>query len=118
VIGLVLVGLLAAAHAREHYDLNSGTFFETILAAFSLNLAGCLVGGAAFAFWGRKEPLTIGLVTGNRNVTLAWAIAGSALPAAAEDFVVAAVIPVLALPLALKAIRLISPLLRLTRSAA
>jgi hypothetical protein len=54
--------------------------------------------------WGRKEALTIGLVTGNRNVTLAWAIAGSALPPAAEAFVVAAVVPVLVLPLAVKSV--------------
>ena len=102
VIGLFLVGLLAAAHARLLYDLDPGMFAVTLGGAFALNIAGCVIGTAAFTVWGRKEALTIGLVTGNRNVTLAWAIAGSSLPPAAEAFVIAAVIPVLMLPLAIK----------------
>ena len=104
VIGLVMVGLLAAAHARLVYVRDPGLFVTTMIDAFALNLAGCLVGAAVFAVWGRKEALTIGLVTGNRNVTLAWAIAGSALAPAAEAFVIAAVIPVLVLPLAIKSV--------------
>ena len=102
VIGLVLVGLLAAAHARLLYELDPGMFAITLSGAFGLNIAGCVIGAAVFAGWGRKAALTLGLVTGNRNVTLAWAIAGSALPPAAEAFVIAAVIPVLVLPLAVK----------------
>ena len=102
VIGLVLVGLLAAAYARRIYELDPGMFVTTMVDAFALNIAGCVIGAAVFAVWGRKEALTLGLVTGNRNVTLAWAIAGSAFPPAAEAFVIAAVIPVLVLPLAVK----------------
>jgi ACR3 family arsenite transporter len=104
VVGLVLVGLLAAAHARLLYELDTGMFVTAMGGAFALNIVGCVIGSAAFAVWGRKEALTIGLVTGNRNVTLAWAIAGSALPPAAEAFVVAAVVPVLVLPLAVKSV--------------
>ena len=45
---------------------------------------------------------TIGLVSGNRNVTLAWAAASFGLPPLAEGYVAACVIPVLALPLIVK----------------
>ena len=93
VIGLVLVGLLAAAYARLFYELDPGMFATTMVDAFALNIAGCVIGAAVYAVWGREEALTLGLVTGNRNVTLAWAIAGSAPPQAAETFVIAAVIP-------------------------
>lgn len=102
VIGLILVGILAAAHSRALFERDQHGFTFMILAACAVNLAGCAAGGMAFALWGKQQAMTMALVTGNRNVTLAWAIAGSVLPAAAEGFVVAAVIPILALPLVLK----------------
>ena len=45
----------------------------------------------------------MGLVSGNRNVTLAWAAGGFILPAPAQEYLAACVIPVLALPLVVNA---------------
>jgi hypothetical protein len=44
----------------------------------------------------------VGLVSGNRNVTLVWAAASFGLPPLAEGYVAASVVPVLALPLVAK----------------
>jgi hypothetical protein len=69
-----------------------------------VNLGVGLVGALLFSSWGAKEAFTVGLVSGNRNVTLAWAAAGSTLPVATEAYVAACVLPVLALPLAIKSV--------------
>jgi hypothetical protein len=51
---------------------------------------------------GRQEALTIGLLSGNRNVTLVWAVAGSSLPWDAQAYLAVCVVPILALLLVIK----------------
>ncbi len=104
VVGLMIVGLAMMSGIRAHWASNPGAFTVFAMAAIGVNLGAGFVGSLLFASWGVRDAFTIGLVSGNRNVTLAWAAAGSALPAATEAYVAACVLPVLALPLAIKGV--------------
>jgi predicted Na+-dependent transporter len=104
VIGLVIVGLAMMSGIRAHWATDPNAFSLFIAAAIGVNLGAGLVGAVLFASWGAKDAFTVGLVSGNRNVTLAWAAAGSTLPMATEAYVAACVLPVLALPLAIKGV--------------
>lgn len=104
VIGLVIVGLAMMSGIRAHWAADPDAFGLFIAAAIGVNLGAGLVGAVLFASWGAKDAFTVGLVSGNRNVTLAWAAAGSTLPMATEAYVAACVLPVLALPLAIKGV--------------
>jgi len=104
VIGLVIVGLAMMSGIRAHWAADPDAFKLFITAAIGVNLGAGLVGALLFSSWGAKDAFTVGLVSGNRNVTLAWAAAGSTLPMATEAYVAACVLPVLALPLAIKSV--------------
>jgi len=104
VVGLVIVGLAMMSGIRAHWSTDPQAFAAFVGAAVAINLGAGLVGAVLFASWGAKDALTVGLVSGNRNVTLAWAAAGSTLPVATEAYVAACVLPVLALPLAVKSV--------------
>ena len=104
VIGLVIVGLAMMSGIRGHWATDPDAFGLFIAAAIGVNLGAGLVGALLFSSWGTKDAFTVGLVSGNRNVTLAWAAAGSTLPMATEAYVAACVLPVLALPLAIKSV--------------
>jgi predicted Na+-dependent transporter len=99
VIGLVIIGTIASADIANRLAVTPGHYMTTLSIAVLINFGCCLLGAALFSGWGLKGSLTMGLLTGNRNVTLAWAFAGSALPSGAEAYVAAAVLPILALPL-------------------
>ncbi|WP_262273394.1 hypothetical protein [Microvirga yunnanensis] len=114
VIGLVIVGLAMMSGVRTHWATDPDAFSLFIAAAVGVNLGAGLVGALLFSSWGAKDAFTVGLVSGNRNVTLAWAAAGTTLPAATEAYVAACVLPVLALPLAVKGV--ISARTRLVRT--
>ncbi len=104
VVGLMIVGLAMMSGIRAYWVNDPGAFTVFAVAAVGVNLAAGCAGALLFAPWGAKDALTIGLVSGNRNVTLAWAAAGATLPAATEAYVAACVLPVLALPLAVKGV--------------
>jgi len=104
VMGLMIVGLAMMSGIRAHWVNNPSAFTVFVVAAIGVNLGAGLVGTLLFACWGAKNAFTIGLVSGNRNVTLAWAAAGATLPATTEAYVAACVLPVLALPLAIKGV--------------
>jgi hypothetical protein len=89
---------------RAYWAADPDAFGLFIAAAIGVNLGAGLVGALLFSSWGAKDAFTVGLVSGNRNVTLAWAAAGSTLPMATEAYVAACVLPVLALPLAIKSV--------------
>lgn len=72
------------------------------VAAIVANFGLCALATLTFARLGLQTAGTIGLVSGNRNVTLVWAAASFGLPSLAEGYVAACVIPVLALPLIVK----------------
>ena len=104
VVGLMIVGLAMMSGIRAHWVNNPGAFTVFAVAAIGVNLGAGFVGTLLFASWGAKDAFTVGLVSGNRNVTLAWAAAGATLPAATEAYVAACVLPVLALPLVIKGV--------------
>ena len=103
VIGLMMVGLAAASAIRSYWMIDSQHFQQLLVAAFLANVVACATGAIVFAWLGMEAALTVGLLSGNRNVTLVWAAAGGSLPLEAEPFVAASVVPILSLPLALKA---------------
>lgn len=70
----------------------------TLLAAFALNAGFQLLGTLVFAGCGRRAALTVGLLSGNRSVGLAWAAMGSALTPGLELFLAMSLLPIYILP--------------------
>jgi arsenite transporter len=102
VIGLIIVGLATSQGIRTHWTGNPLHFDVMLAAAIVSNFGLCALATLTFARLGLQVAGTIGLVSGNRNVTLVWAAASFGLPPLAEGYVAACVIPVLALPLIIK----------------
>jgi arsenite transporter len=100
VIGLIIVGLAMSQGVRSHWNADPVAFQRILAAAILVNLSVSVVGTAVFSQLGLRTATTIGLVSGNRNVTLAWAVSGFGLPATSEAYLAACVVPVLVLPLA------------------
>jgi arsenite transporter len=102
VIGLVIVGLATTDGIRASWHMDSHLFLEYAVAAVLVNVAITLLSAGLFIATGFKSACTIGLVSGNRNVTLAWAAAGGTLSMFTEAYIAACVIPILSLPLLVK----------------
>jgi len=102
VIGLIIVGLATSQGIQTQWHSNPARFEEMLAAAIATNFGLCALAALVFSGLGLQVAGTIGLVSGNRNVTLAWAAASFGLPPLAEGYVAACVIPVLALPLIVK----------------
>ncbi|MET0407649.1 MAG: hypothetical protein ABW006_04705 [Hyphomicrobium sp.] len=102
VIGLVVAGLATSSAIRKQWQNDPAGFLKMLAAAVTINFGICYLSMLLFLMLGVGIAGTIGLVSGNRPVTLTWAAASSGLPALVEGFVAACVIPVLALPLLVK----------------
>lgn len=102
VIGLIIVGLAASQGIRAQWTSDALRFDLMLAAAIASNFGLCALATLTFARLGLQTAGTIGLVSGNRNVTLVWAATSFGLPPLAEGYVAACVIPVLALPLIIK----------------
>lgn len=102
VSGLVIVGLATSLRIHTEWAEHAARFATMLAAATAVNFGLCGLSALVFSGVGLKAGGTLGLVSGNRNVTLAWAAAGFGLPQAAESYVAACVVPVLALPLILR----------------
>lgn len=102
VVGLMIVGLATSQGIRAQWTSNALRFDVMLAAAIVFNFGLCILAAMTFARLGWQTAGTIGLVSGNRNVTLVWAAASFGLPSLAEGYVAACVIPVLALPLIIK----------------
>lgn len=102
VVGLVIVGLATAQGVRAQWLANAVLFEQMLGAAFLANFALCAVGAAAFYRLGFPAAATVGLLSGNRNVTLAWAATSTGASSVAEGYLAVCVVPVLALPLLIK----------------
>ncbi|MFX8278000.1 hypothetical protein ABTL45_19205, partial [Acinetobacter baumannii] len=92
-------GLATAQGVRAHWLANPVAFERMVAAAFTVNFGLCALGAAAFWWLGTHAAATVGLLSGNRNVTLAWAVSSTGSSSLAEGYLAACVIPVLALPL-------------------
>jgi arsenite transporter len=103
VLGLVLVGFTMADSLRGAWDTQRAHVLACLGVAVAFNVGIGLVSGVLFAQLGRTGALTTALVAGNRNVSLTWAAAGSALSPATEIYLATTVVPVLALPFVVRA---------------
>jgi hypothetical protein len=70
-----------------------------------------LLGALLFARCARVDALTVGLISGNRNVTLVWAAAAPALALQPEVelFVAMSVFPIFMLPLVTRRLLMVAP---------
>lgn len=102
VIGLIIVGLAASQGIQAQWTSNALRFDLMLAVAIASNFGLCALASLTFARLGLQTAGTIGLVSGNRNVTLVWAATSFGLPPLAEGYVAACVIPVLGLPLIIK----------------
>lgn len=102
VIGLIIVGLATSRGILAQWAHDPVFFAEMLATAVIINFGLCCVSTLLFSKLGFELAGTIGVLSGNRNVTLAWAAASFGLPPLAEAYVAACVIPVLALPLIVK----------------
>ena len=102
VLGLILVAVGAMRGMQAHFLAHPAAVASVLALAFLVNAGFQVLGAALFAASGRLRALTVGLVSGNRNVTLIWAAAGAGLAEQpeAELYVAMSVFPIFMLPAA------------------
>jgi len=98
VAGLLVVGVAAMRGMQPLLLGDPLAVGQLFVLAFVLNIGLQALGALLFLRWGPVVALTAGLVSGNRNVTLAWAAAGMALPAPTELGLAMCVFPIFMLP--------------------
>jgi BASS family bile acid:Na+ symporter len=101
VAGLLMVAI-GAMHGMPSLVLDHGTqALQLIGLAFAVNVGFQLAGFLLFTPLGTADALTIGLVSGNRSVTLIWVVIGpwlGELPLV-EAYLAASLFPIFMLPL-------------------
>jgi hypothetical protein len=104
VVGLIVVAVGAMHGMDQQIRTDPLGALEILMLALSMNILLQIAGAALFFHGGQVRSLTIGLVSGNRNVTLVWAAATPFLAAhpGAELFLAMSVFPIFILPLAMK----------------
>lgn len=100
VVGLILVAIGAMRGMQEIVLSRPAQVIAWLALAFAVNAGFQIIGAALFAAGGRARALTVGLVSGNRNVTLAWAAADAALAhhPEVELYFAVSVLPIFMLP--------------------
>jgi ACR3 family arsenite transporter len=103
VLGLIVVAVGAMQGMRPQLVSHPGAVATALGVAFAVNAGFQALGAALFARHGAVDALTVGLMSGNRNVTLVWV---AVLPWLAqmpgvELYFAAAVFPIFVLPLPL-----------------
>lgn len=104
VVGLLVVGVGAMHGMQVRFLQEPRHVFEVLAIAFAANAVFQLLGAAVFARCTRIDALTIGFLSGNRNVTLIWAAAAPALALQPEIelYVAMSVFPIFMLPLLMR----------------
>lgn len=102
VLGLLLVAIGAMRGMRQEIIAAPGQALLLLGLAFLINAAFQAVGALLFAGLERRRALTVGLVSGNRNITLVWAAAAPFLAdhPGVELFLAMSVFPIFMLPAA------------------
>jgi predicted Na+-dependent transporter len=102
VLGLLLVAIGAMRGMRDDIVAAPGQAALLLGLAFLVNAALQAVGALLFAGLEMRRALTVGLVSGNRNITLVWAAAAPFLAdhPGVELFLAASVFPIFMLPAA------------------
>ena len=101
-LGLILVAVGAMRGMQGHISAAPAEAAALLGVAFLANAGFQAAGALLFAGLERSRALTVGLVSGNRNVTLVWAAAAPALAGhpGVELFLAMSVFPIFILPLA------------------
>jgi predicted Na+-dependent transporter len=117
VLGLILVAIGAMRGMRNYFVAHPREVVNCVVLAFAVNAGFQGLGAILFAPAGRMRALTVGLVSGNRNVTLAWAAASASLMGQqqVELYLAASVLPIFMLPALTRPV--VARLLRSGRSA-
>jgi len=89
-LGLFGIYIVSASVARQQLDLASDGLARFMGIAVAVYVLMVLISALVFIRLGMKDAVTIGLLSGNRNVTVAWAAATSQIPAAAEAYIATA----------------------------
>jgi hypothetical protein len=100
VLGLILVAIGAMRGMRNYFVAHPREVVNCVVLAFAVNAGFQGLGAMLFAPAGRARALTVGLVSGNRNVTLVWAAASASLMGQqqVELYLAASVLPIFMLP--------------------
>jgi predicted Na+-dependent transporter len=100
VVGLILVAIGAMRGMQSYFLEHPAEVARYLALAFLVNFGFQVLGAMLFARSGGHRALTVGLVSGNRNVTLAWAAAGSSLMPypQVELYLAMSVFPIFMLP--------------------
>jgi predicted Na+-dependent transporter len=100
VLGLILVAIGAMRGMRDQILAAPGQAAMLLGLAFVINLGLQVAGAALFGATNRIRALTVGLVSGNRNITLVWAAAAPFLAdrPKVELFLAMSVFPIFMLP--------------------
>jgi BASS family bile acid:Na+ symporter len=117
VLGLILVAIGAMRGMRNYFVAHPQEVVNCVVLAFAVNAGFQVLGAMLFASAGRVRALTVGLVSGNRNVTLVWAAASASLMGQqqVELYLAASVLPIFMLPALTRPA--VTRLLRSSRSA-
>lgn len=104
VVGLIVVAIGAMHGMDRRIWAAPGQAAELLLLAFALNVFFQLVSAGLFFRLGTCRSLTVGLASGNRNVTLVWAAATPFLAShpGIELFLAMSVFPIFMLPLLMR----------------
>lgn len=102
VAGLIVVGVGAMHGMQPHVFGNPLRCAFLLGIAFAVNIFFQWLGAALFAHMGRERAMTVGLISGNRNVTLIWAAAAPFVAShpQVELYLAMSVFPIFMLPLA------------------
>ena len=100
VLGLIFVAIGAMRGMQAYFVAHPGQVAELLAITFLANAGFQALGTVLFASAGPVRAFTVGLVSGNRNVTLVWAAAGSSLFAEprVELYLAMSVFPIFMLP--------------------
>ena len=85
VLGLILVAVGAMRGMQGHVFAAPAQAVALLGIAFSANAGFQAIGALLFAGMDRTRALTVGLVSGNRNITLVWAAAAPTMRARRAD---------------------------------
>lgn len=104
VVGLIVVAIGAMHGVRAFIDTHFGEVLLWIAVAFALNAGFHALGTLLFKRMDYVDAMTVGLLSGNRNVTLVWVAAAPWLTSAprAEIFLAASVFPIFMMPMAIR----------------
>lgn len=101
VVGLIVVAIGAMHGLRPQLLLHGQEVVAALALAFAVNVGFQVLGAVLFAKMGRCDALTVGLLSGNRNVTLVWVAASPWLMdlPQVQLYLAASVFPIFMLPL-------------------